>query len=369
MRKLIIGILFLLGVTAVSGQLQINLQLPPIGLTVKSQLWNMAVVNTAGMELPVQLILTMTDVTSNEVVFRGQTRTFQLPVGIKQIRMADLLPIFQTDVNPSYPVDNNSEGFLPVGAFRCCFLLRVLEGYKQSDIEECQDIQVEPLSPPVLISPSDNEGIEPAHPQFIWSPPMPYTLFRNLQYDLFVTEVNGSQSAGDAIQRNIPLLHQQNLTSTSFQYPLSIPGLDTGKLYAWQVIAKNNMLPVAKSEAWIFKMQSDVVDTVKQKESGIYYAKLVRDMLGSPIICSGVLHFAYDNEYNQTSAKINIYDITGKNIKQIKLRQDTQSLRYGENLISLDLQRLDGIAYGHFYLLELEASGGGSWYLKFEYKK
>lgn len=368
MRKLIIWIVCCIGMYPVAGQVQVNLQLPPIGLTVKSQLWNMAVVNTSGMELSAKLVLTMTDLTTGEVVLNAETRTFQLPKGIKQVRMTDLLPVNYTVVSTSYLIDANPEGFLPVGLFRCCFLLRIQEG-KYSDVEECQDAQVEPLSPPILISPSDSERIESGRPTFIWSPPMPYKLFSNLQYDLFVAEVIGSQSAGDAIQQNIPLLYQQNIASPNFQYPLSTPRLDTGRLYAWQIIAKNNMLPVGKSEAWLFKLKNPESDTIRQKLTGIYHARLTRDVVGAPVICSGVLHYAYNNEQNLTGVKVNVYDITGSIIRQVKLQSTVQPLKYGENLVSLDLKENREFINEHFYLLELETPGGEHWYLKFEYRK
>ena len=368
MRKLIVWMVCCIGIYPAASQVQVNLQLPPIGLTVKSQLWNMAVVNTSGMELSAKLVLTMTDLTTGEIVLSAETRTFQLPKGIKQVRMNDLLPINYTVVSGSHRVDANPEGFLPVGLFRCCFLLRMVEG-KQPDVEECQDAQVEPLSPPILISPSDSEAVESGCPLFIWSPPMPANLFNNLQYDLFVAEVTGSQAAGDAIQQNIPLLHQQNIASTSFQYPLSAPRLDTGKLYAWQIIAKNNILPVGKSEAWLFKLKNQESDTIHQKLAGIYHARLTRDVVGAPVICSGVLHYAYNNEQNLGTVKVNVYDITGSTIRQVKLQSTTQSLKYGENLVSLDLKENREFINGHFYLLELETPGGEHWYLKFEYRK
>lgn len=368
MRTLIVWIVFLAGIYPATGQVQLNLQLPPIGLTVKSQLWNMAVVNTSGMELQVQLVLTMTDLTTDQVVLKAETRAFQLPKGIKQVRINELLPVNYTVVSSSHPVDANPEGFLPVGLFRCCFLLRMVEG-KQPDVEECQDVQVEPLSPPMLISPSDSEGVDSERPLFIWSPPAPHTLFNNLQYDLLMAEVMGPQSAGDAIQQNIPLLHQQNIMTTSLQYPLSAPRLDTGKLYAWQIVAKNNMLSVGKSEAWLFKLKQPANDTIKQKLTGIYHARLTRDMIGASVICNGVLHYAYNNEQNLGNVRFNVYDITGSGIKQVKLERGTQSLKYGENLVSLDLKGNRELANGHFYLFDLETPGGEHWYLKFEYRK
>lgn len=369
MRTLIIWIVLLTGIGSAAGQVQVNLQVPPVGLTLKSQLWNMAVVNTNGSELPVQLMLTMTDLTTGEVVLQAETRTFQLSKGIKQIRMSELLPVNYTVVNASYPVDANPDGFLPVGLYRCCYVLRMLEGFKDPDIRECLDVQVEPLSPPMLISPSDREAIELHNPFFVWSPPMPHALFNNLQYDLFVVEVTGTQSAGDAIQQNIPLVHQQNLTTVSFQYPLSAPRMDTGKLYAWQVVARNNTLPAGKSEAWLFKLKQPVDDTIRQPSTGVYHAMLTRDIVGAPVICKGELHYAYNNEQNLAAVKINIYDITGSTIKQIRLDREEQSLKYGENLVSLDLRVNREFISGHFYLLDLETSGGEHWYLKFEYRK
>src|SRR6478735_5630764 len=74
-------------------QVVMNLQLPPIGITTKSQLWNLSLANTSSNSLLVQIEMNLTDPSNNQLVMTGTTKIFTLPVGIKQLQATDILPI------------------------------------------------------------------------------------------------------------------------------------------------------------------------------------------------------------------------------------------------------------------------------------
>lgn len=348
-------------------QVQLTPQVPPQGLTVKNQLWNVSVVNTSGHDITAKLQLIMTDQSNKQQVFTAVTRNFNLPKGIKQLKTADILPIDYTVANTLYNIDINPNGFLPVGNFVFCYAIILQDGSKEMVGEECVEAQVEALAPPMLISPSDNDQLEIPSPLFVWSPPAPGNMFTNLQYELRVTEVLGTQTAGDAIQQNIPLLLQQNIFTTNFQYPLSLPKLDTSKLYAWQIVAKNNTTPVGTSEAWLFRLKRISPDTVKTRPTSAYYTRLTREP-GTPAISNGVLRFAYLNESNTTTARLHLFDVTGRKANELYLETADQNLHFGENFITLDIKKIAGIKNQHYYLLELVNEANEPWYIKFEYK-
>ena len=351
---------------AARAQVQLTPQIPPQGLSVKSQLWNISVINTSGNDINGKLQLTITDQTNKQRVVTAVTRNVFLPKGVKQVRLTDLLPIDYSMVNPSYAIDANPEGFLPVGSFIFCYSFIEQNVNKEMVSEECVEAQVEALAPPMLISPSDNEQLEILSPLLVWSPPAPRNLFTNLQYELRITEVIGTQTAGDAIQQNIPLLLQQNIFTTSFQYPLSLPKLDTSKLYAWQIVAKNNMAPVGTSEAWLFRIKKQSADGLQQKNRSVYFTRLGREP-GPATIASDALYFAYLNETDTRTAKLHLFDVTGGKTIELSLENADQPIHFGENFITLRLDQINGVIKRHYYLLELVNDANEHWYIKFQF--
>lgn len=224
------------------------------------------------------------------------------------------------------------------------------------------------VSPPQLVLPEDHEEIELFRPLFTWLPPAPSQFFNNLTYDWVLTEIVGVQTASDAIQQNIPLFTRQNIKYTNFQYPLSAPTLDSSKVYAWRVAAKNNMIPVANSEIWTFHLKrADSIVNLPIKEGA--FVKLKREEDAAVAVISGVIKYSYFNEANDSLVHFFIADITASTRRQLSADPSMQQVHFGQNLIELDLRGNSFLLNKHIYLLQLINSRKEKWYLKFEYKK
>lgn len=369
MKKLCFLLLLAGWSVTMQGQVLINLQLPPSGIMLKNQLWNLSLVNTSNTLLNVQVEVNITDISNNQRVLAGTTRLFQLPKGIKQVQANEIMPVTYNVLNNGYGINASQDGFLPIGTFNICYtVLSIVSDASERLAEECETVEIEPVSPPFLISPSDSEHVDIFHPFFTWIPPMPYYLFNNLLYDWTLVEVQPMQTGAAAIQQNIPLLSQSNLSVTNFQYPLAQPDLDTSKLYAWQVTAKNNTSAIAKSEIWTFRVRQLGMDTNTSYSKESFYAKLKPEENASFVLCFGVLKYAYLNEQSTSRVQITITDISTPVRRQI----DTDSTFYtvvpGQNFKFLDL-RDKGLTEKHIYLLDLINSSGLHWYLKFEFRK
>jgi hypothetical protein len=368
MKKLLI-LLLLTGAAGTSiGQVVITLQLPPAGATIKSQLWNFALMNASGSQMEVQVTLTFTDVATNQRVFTGTSKLFTLPKGIRQVQAADVTPVTYNINNSSYGADASPDGFLPVGVFAVCYnVVRINNDMSEQLAEECATIEIEPLSPPMLLLPEDSAHTDVTRPFFTWLPPAPYNLFNSARYDWVLVEVMPTQTAATAVQQNIPLLLQSNLSTNTFQYPLASPELDTGKLYAWQVTARNNTSPIAKSEVWSFRVLKYGVDSTVYHADKVY-VPLRRTNDGAYSPCNGYLRFQYLNELNDPAATLALWDISSAGRQAVTLDSARQTLHYGPNYISLDVGGQQHLSNRHFYLLELTNSRQETWFLKFEYR-
>lgn len=352
---------------SMQAQVILNLQLPPMGLTVKPQLWNMSLVNTGTVNVDVRVEVVLTDVSTGQRVLTGTSNVFLLPKGVKQVRVADVVPVTYSIGNPGYMVDPGQDGFLPVGVFTVCYSVIRVGEVPEKLSEECETVEVEPVSPPQLVMPADNEELVVTRPAFTWLPPAPYNSPNSLLYDWLLVEVQPTQSAADAIQQNIPVLARGNVSFASFQYPLSMAELDTGKIYAWRITAKNNSSAIANSEVWTFRIKRDP-DSKTTTPTG-YFARLHKEDNAAYVLCNGILRFEYTNEVNSSEAGIKIIDISSAARKQIVLDSSTYTVRMGQNFMQLDLRDTPGMISKHMYLLELHNTTQERWYLRFEYRK
>ena len=367
MKKILSLVLLSLLAGAGSAQVLINLQLPPSGVMVKSQLWNFSLVNTATTTYDIQVEVTLTDMGSNQRVLTGTSKLIQLPKGARVIKPSDVTPVTYNVTGAG--VDASPDGFLPVGHFMACFsVLRINSDLSERLAEECESIEVEPISPPLLVSPSDSDQVELVRPLFTWIPPTPFTMFASLRYNWTLVEVAPLQTGAAAIQQNVPLLSQSNLGITSFQYPLSSAALDTGKIYAWQVSAMNNNSVIAQSEIWTFRLRNIGIDTVTTANKEGFYARLKREENASFVLCYGKLNYEYFNESNTTMVQLRLLDISKPVRRTIALDSASYAVTPGQNLRRLDLTD-KGLTAGHVYLLELLNPAGERWYLKFAFRK
>lgn len=369
MRRIFLSGIASLLLLLAQGQVVMTLQLPPLGLTIKPQLWNLSLINTSDEALSVRIEMVMDDVSTGLRVLKGTSRMFNLPRGVKQVLPGDIMPITYEAGNPGYSVDPNPDGFLPIGIFNICYsILKVNNDAPEQLTEECITIEVEPLSPPQLIIPSDSEQVEFTRPFFAWMPPAPVNSYSTMLYDWMLVEVLPMQSAADAIQQNIPVFTQQNVQQTTLQYPLSMPELDSTKLYAWRITAKNINSPVANSEIWTFRIRKYEEGATPVVPPG-YFAKLHREESAAYTICTGILRFEFQHDENTPSAGIRITDISSNQRKRISLDSTTYSVKYGQNFIQVDLRETNGMINNHMYLVEVTAAKDEKWYLKFEFRK
>ncbi|MBO9634004.1 MAG: hypothetical protein J7578_12890 [Chitinophagaceae bacterium] len=352
-----------------NAQVVIQLQVPPLGLTIKPQLWNLALVNATRESMTVRLDMVMTSVSTNQQVLSGTTRTFILPEGGKQLQVKDVLPVTYNPGSAVVAVDPNPDGFLPVGIFNICYTLIGSKKGVQDEVlaEACETFEIEPLSPPSLVMPANEDHVETTRPLFTWLPPMPAQLFNTLRFDLTLVEVYPTQAPADAVQQNVPVTMQGNIPVTSFQYPQSMPELDSSKTYAWRVVARNGVMPVANSEIWTFKVRRFATDSSVSLSRG-YFSKLRREDDASYVITGDNVRFSYEHETSDTLVNMKLTDISGATRKVVSLEDPLLKVRYGQNLMTLDLEKY-GLTNMHIYLFELTNARKEKWYLKFEYRK
>lgn len=365
----IFGLILLCTGLVCDAQIIVTPQLQKTGVVQKQQLWNMLLTNTDAGSVSGHIEVVLGDNVTGQPVLAGTGKVFSIAQGSMQINSAMMEPVQYRQLNGNYIIDPGPNGFLPIGNFSVCISFYRHEHDAVNQIaEECDFIEVEPLGPPQLTLPwNESEELQKT-PAFSWLPPTPAGFFNLLNYDLDVAEILPGQSAADAIQQNIPLLHQVNIIPVSFLYPLSAPALEYDKQYAWRITAKNNGVVVSRSEIWSFTLKQELTKTII-KSNNLPYAKLVNSDQPGYSMQLDYLKFEYNNEANDSTWNISVHDITSSSMDTISMRWDTVQIKYGQNLVNLDLQKADSFIPGHFYLMVLQNNWGQTWRLKFEFRR
>lgn len=353
--------------TSLWSQLALTLQVPQAGVLLKPQLWNAVVVNSYPASKQVYIGLTLSDVTTGNPVMTALTSHFTVNTGSFQVQESTVSPI-SYDYLSSDITNRDPDGYLPAGNYSACFtLFEIQEAGAIPVTEQCMPLIVEPVSPPILNTPFNQEVIYNPFPQFTWIPPAPLEIFSYLNYDFILVEVQDGQNYADAIEQNLPV-YAANLPDAFLNYPASAISLDTGKTYAWRVIAKNNQQYAAQSEIWTFSVK-DTGWFYRQSLSA--YTKLKRTLDASMSVSVKNLQVYYENDASDSSIVYTIYKIdptSGSGGTEL-LDSGRVDLFPGANLIDLPPDKLPKLEDGKQYLFQLYNSRNEFWNMKFIYYK
>lgn len=355
MYKTLAAFCLLLLHLTVDAQVSLSVQLPPGGMVSRDQLWNVAVMNNGGTTVEATLALELRDAVSGQTVLSAGTGNFSAGKGVKMINIRDVQPVLYNHLSGDF-----SGSYLPLGSYVACY--RLFQQTAKGPVplaDECVRINISPLSPPLLNTPSDKSQLETTNPQFAWLPPAPLDMFRNLSYDLVVAEVLEGQSPSEAVQYNTPVYARPDIRMPVDVYPSTYSKLDTGRLYAWQVIARNGTQYAAATEVWTFSIKGP-----EKENKYVKKAPYIKMMMGNAadigIAPNGILKLMYNNRTNDSLVTIKI-DIPGEGAKTFEL-----NVKQGENYLEYPLTKVIKYKENIVYRATLVNSLRETWSLQFK---
>src|SRR6266496_470010 len=331
-KKLFVLILYALFVVIAKAQINMTLQAPPTGVLLKNQLWNMLLVSSSNNNTLVRVNLSLQDAQNNQVVLTASARTIILAKGATQLQANDFAPIQYNYYSPVFNGDRDPNGMLPVGNYLACYT--VIGDHNITLNENCISINVEPLSPPLLNTPASESELQTTYPQFTWLPPTPQNIFSDLNYNLILVEVLPGQASTEAIPTNIPVYNVQRVKDPFYNYPASGKQLDTAKLYAWRIAARNNYNVAALSDVWTFKIKPQKQDSIPAINSNYILLKSNGEPSGTYIIENNNISIKYYSFDKDHETEVRFLSADGKIIKTIK-----QRIVYGDNYLTYTLNR------------------------------
>lgn len=320
---------------ALSAHAQVNmtLQVPPAGVLLKNQLWNMLLVSSSNSSQLIRINLSLQDVQSNQVLLSATSRTITLAKGATQLQANNFAPIQYDYYSSIFNSDRDPNGLLPAGNYLACYT--VVGEHSITLNENCIPISVQPLSPPLLNMPANESVLQTNYPQFTWLPPTPKNIFGDLNYDFILVEVLPGQAAPEAIQNNVPVFNKGRVRDIFYNYPASSKQLDTSKLYAWQIIARNGNNFIAPSEVWTFKIKQEKPLPVIALNDAYILVQKSGELKGTYTIEGknlSVKYYSFDKEHE---AEVRFLSADGKVIQTTK-----QKIIYGDNYLNYKLNRV-----------------------------
>ncbi|MCS3799471.1 hypothetical protein [Niastella sp. OAS944] len=365
-RKRMLFCLLLLGVMVTShAQISMTLQVPPAGVLVKNQLWNLVLVNAGNNTQLVRVNLALLDAQTNQPVMNATSAPVSLNKGARQLQARDVSPVQYTYSIPAAKVDMDPNGMLPAGRYLACYTVVSATKGDLTLVENCIQVNVDPLSPPLLNTPANEDNLITPYPQFTWLPPTPIGLFNDLGYAIVIVEVLLGQGKADAVQQNVPLNASVYTKDLFWNYPASTRSLDTGKVYAWRIVAMNSGKPVALSDIWTFRVTKTQSALESVKETPFVEVKRAQDAV---IASAGnVLRITYDNAAADSVVKYTITSIeeAGNPVVQ----EGELMLKYGQNQLQVPLRNNRKIQTDKVYLLRFTSSRNETWSVKFTVTK
>lgn len=355
-------LLFLLAALPVAAQVTITPVVPPAGILQKNQLWNVVLASAAERPLQARVILRLLDAEQGQPVLSGVSRAVTLTRGARQLKQADVEPVQYEYLSPA--IDRNVNALLPPGKYLACYNIEVSGGKTAYSREECVPIVVEPISPPLLNLPANGALLDTKVPQFTWLPPAPLQQFRQLRYELLVTEVHDGQPPVEAVQQNVPVLRMARLRENFLSYPPGHASLDTGKTYAWTVIAKEGEHYAAQTEVWTFRLNGGKLQHLQDLNK--VYVQLRRELDGNVLHASREISVSYTNETGDSAARWELLALEDGNRE---LMTGQMPLVRGANHFDIPIPARSGLTAGKSYLFRLKNSRGEYWQLKFIYRK
>lgn len=331
-------------------QVTVNIQLPPAGLVQKNQLWNIVLVNNGQVAIEASVRMMVQDAKTGVALMSASTGSFQLAKGMRSFSDRDLAPIIYNYNNLAF-----EKQYLPMGHYLLCYQVNDMKlGELKVIAEECVPFSVEPLSPPLLHMPSDKTTLQEQNPNFTWMPPTPVMMFDNLTYDLILAEIYTGQQPVEAIQNNNPVYFKTGIRSNTEIYPSTYTKLDTGKVYAWMVVAKNDLDYAANSEVWTFRISNNKTTPIS---SGDYFV-LNSGLQSTHVLRNEMLRIKYYSYAFPYKAAITVLNQK----KKVVARWDRQ-IQTGENYLEFPLNRK--FSKNETYSFELKGPDGKLYDLKF----
>lgn len=321
----------------------------------QEQVWNFTILNTGKHPQTVSLEINLLK-NGSYPVMKKLISNYKLERGANSITVSGKSGALTFYGNDATSSSFQSTGILPPGNYALCITIK--NSINQVLIYSCRELQIKGFTLPILQSPYNTETIHTTAPLFTWLPVMPATT-DNLTYKIEIwkkSKATNFKTGGN--------LFETTLSETNFQYYSGLPLFENGKSYSWKVSAYSADFYLGCSELWDFTVNTTSNAKIEEEEVDSYRA--LDDMSeNANYTAENILRIKYFNMANDSLLDYSISLLDNPDSVISELPEIT--LNRGLNKIDINLEELGTLSVETNYLLEVYASTGRKYFLKFLY--
>ncbi|NOT38213.1 MAG: hypothetical protein HOP11_12640 [Saprospiraceae bacterium] len=337
----------------------------PQTMALKSlPLWNCIIQNNSNSPTRMYLVGMISELKAGRL---GEVKSadFILPVGMTQFNTNNysaLQPeqvIFKNQKYEDHIVRTNQ---LPNGKYTICISVYSAQTSKLV-ANNCTQVTVNQVTPPILMSPSDRKEICEPNPVFTWIPIRGFIDDSRLSYKLHIVEILNQQKALSAIKTNPCYYCQSFIKEPIHQLSIAFQGFKDGARYAWYVGVLDGKKEISRSEVWEFNWKKCLDDNpnTSNEEDEEETTETKNDRK------PGIAYFDLNENPNIEIVRIGNKKLNIRNLNlglptnveclfysQINsfIYQKTLSLSQGINYLTIDLSSVQ-LTEGEFYIMEM----------------
>lgn len=355
-----LSIFLIFGLIRLSGQsFQLSI-LPGSEYTLsRRDEWKLAVTNNANIAVSAYFYGIATEVSRGKI-YEIRSRARLIPPGLSTLGTQNYIGLepfdilYQDEQLRQYGIQTNG---LPAGDYELC-----ITAFSASDSSElgnvCYNFTVDSYTPPILLSPENQDTVCDAYPYFAWLPP-PVFKGQNFTYTLRIYEAQNLQTTVSAAQTNPLFYERKGIATPLVQYGINARNFRPNHRYTWLISAEINNKTVATSEPGSFiycepnqsnnATQSNKPVSKNEAIPGIPYMEL-KTSVGSnySITDKGHLNFQYNNRYDQRQIGFRILDA-----RLQVVHTQTLDSHYGLNYYRIDMAGTGKLISGKRYEIQV----------------
>jgi len=258
-----LSLLFILLTVSVNSQVSVMLSQPLPNQWHVEDMWQLNLTSTTNTDLEVYLYATIEENDAG-IIFEATSASFILAAYYSgPVNRGDLEPV-DVEYNSDYEDIIQRTGTLPAGNYTICVYVKSLAGDDMG--HDCIMQIIAHSSPPEQISPFDETTVTEELLVFLWLPPMPMGDF--VTYNIKLVELLDGQIPIEAMEANPAFYIEEDISATSFQYPISAREFEQGVTYAWNVTAiSDDGFMIGESQTWSFTYGAAAVVTYSAQVS------------------------------------------------------------------------------------------------------
>lgn len=323
-----------------------------------NDLYTVQIINS-GIKENLKLLI---DVTAGVQIYHSETAPFLCETGVSSFTLNNFQikqSIFSN--SPIYEITKNT-GLFPAGDYYICYKLINLTTLEE--MHNCINYEVSPITPILLLNPSQNSTVNTLYPQLMWLAPTPI-LSNNFPYTIRIVELQANQSCYEAIKRNFEVFKVSDYNQTNILYPMNAMPLEYNKNYCWQVVTQVNRK--VDSEVWGFTPK---FDSTEEDAKIIFFDNYVIPKNApntSTINIKNQLRIQFEEEF---PIKQMFYEVLDINQKPIISNDQSLVIAKGANKFILDLQQSNLFINRSYYTLKISGENSkDSHFVFFRYFK